>query len=48
MKDDDLPGETKALIAEYLLPKLKKLFSELEATPFFYLAQGKAFQNVSP
>ena len=42
---DDLPGETKALIAEYLLPKLKKLFSEVEATPFFYLNQGKSFKT---
>ncbi|MFM6926572.1 MAG: SNF2 helicase associated domain-containing protein [Ferruginibacter sp.] len=41
---DDLPEETKALIAEYLQPKLKKIFEEQADNHFiFYLPQGKNF-----
>ncbi|MFL5787429.1 MAG: SNF2-related protein, partial [Flavisolibacter sp.] len=42
---DDLPGETKTLMAEYLLPKLKKLFAELEDTPVFVLQKGTSFKT---
>ncbi|MGE5521643.1 MAG: SNF2-related protein [Candidatus Dadabacteria bacterium] len=41
---EDLPDETKSLIAEYLLPKLKKLFNEL-AAPAYALQQGKSFKT---
>jgi non-specific serine/threonine protein kinase len=45
---DDLPEETKALIAEYLQPKLKKLFEEQSANNFiFYLAPKKVFKTES-
>jgi SNF2 family DNA or RNA helicase len=44
-QDDDLPGETKSLIVEYLLPKLKKLFAESEGRPVFTLLKGKAFKT---
>ncbi|MBL7730975.1 MAG: SNF2 helicase associated domain-containing protein [Chitinophagaceae bacterium] len=50
-EDDDLPGETKELMAEYLLPKLRKLFIELMGSPFVYLLkEGKAFKtnNLEP
>ena len=41
---DDLPDETKALIAEYLQPKLKKLFEEQYTNHFiFYLPLNKSF-----
>ena len=43
---EDLPEETKALIAEYLHPKLKKLFEEQSANNFiFYLAPKKVFKT---
>lgn len=38
---DDLPDETKELMAEYLLPKLKKLFIEASQTPLVFLLPGK-------
>src|SRR5579862_538644 len=42
--DDDLPDETKSLIAEYLHPKLQKLFTDLEHNPFvFYLENRRPF-----
>jgi len=45
---DDLPEETKALIAEYLQPKLKKIFEEQSANHFiFYLPQAKAFTTAN-
>ena len=44
-EDDDLPGETKTLIAEYLLPRLKKLFTELENAAVYCLPKGKAFKT---
>ncbi|MEO6541610.1 MAG: SNF2 helicase associated domain-containing protein, partial [Ferruginibacter sp.] len=41
---DDLPEETKALIAEYLQPKLKKIFEEQAENNFiFYLPKAKQF-----
>ena len=41
---DELPEETKALIAEYLQPKLKKLFEEQSGNNFiFYLPKSKQF-----
>jgi non-specific serine/threonine protein kinase len=45
-EDDDLPDETKELIAEYLLPKLRKIFMELAGSPFvFLLPEKKAFKT---
>jgi hypothetical protein len=45
-EDDDLPEETKSLMVEYLHPKLKKLFSDIAASPFvFYLNGKKAFKT---
>jgi len=50
-EEDDLPDETKELMAEYLLPKLKKLFTDETDNPFvFLLPQGKTFKtnNLEP
>jgi hypothetical protein len=50
-EEDDLPEETKVLIIEYLQPKLKKLFAELNTNPFlFYLNGQKPFKtdNLKP
>ncbi len=45
-EDDDLPEETKELMAEYLLPKLKKLFADAGSNPFvFLLPEGKTFRT---
>ncbi|HTS44606.1 MAG TPA: SNF2-related protein [Puia sp.] len=45
-EEDDLPEETKALMVEYLHPKFKKLFSELNDNPFvFYLNGHKPFKT---
>ena len=45
-EEDELPEETKALMVEYLHPKLKKLFADIASNPFvFYLDEQKAFQN---
>jgi non-specific serine/threonine protein kinase len=45
---DDLPEETKALIAEYLQPKLKKIFEEQAANNFiFYLPAAKQFTTAN-
>ncbi len=42
--DEELPADTKALIIEYMLPKLKKLFREHEGrTPFYILPKQKSF-----
>ena len=47
-EEDDLPEETKKLMVEYLHPKLKKLFVELNANPFvFYLNGHKAFKTIN-
>lgn len=41
---DDLPDDTKALIGEYLQPKLKKIFEEQAGNNFiYYLPKGKQF-----
>jgi len=50
-EDDDLPAETKELMAEYLLPKFRKLFVDIESSPFvFLLPEGKSFvtKNLVP
>lgn len=50
-EEDDLPDETKELMAEYLLPKLKKLFALAAGSPFvFLLPEKKAFKtnNLEP
>ena len=44
-EDDELPGETKSLIVEYLHPKLKKLFIELGNAPVYALLKGKSFKT---
>lgn len=47
-EEDELPEETKNLIAEYLHPKIKKLFEEMESFPFVYvLPKGKAFKTAN-
>lgn len=49
--NDELPAETRHLIAEYLQPKYQKLFQELKGSPFvFYLPEGKKFttSNIQP
>lgn len=50
-EEDDLPEETKELMAEYLFPRLKKLCAEQgENSLFFLLAGNKAFKtnNLEP
>jgi superfamily II DNA or RNA helicase len=43
---DELPEETKSLMAEYLQPKLKKLFEEQSGNHFiFYLPNKKTFKT---
>ena len=45
-EEDDLPDETKELMAEYLLPKLKKIFAESTGNPFiFLLPDTKSFKT---
>jgi non-specific serine/threonine protein kinase len=47
-EEDDLPDETKELIAEYLLPKLRKIFNETAGSPFvFLLPEKKAFKTAN-
>ncbi len=47
-EEDDLPEETKALMVEYLHPKLKKLFGDLTNNPFvFYLNGHKPFKTAN-
>lgn len=47
-EEDDLPEETKELMAEYLLPKLKKVFTDsIENRFVFMLAEGKAFKTTN-
>jgi non-specific serine/threonine protein kinase len=38
---EDLPAETKELMAEYLLPKLKKIFTTAAGSPFVFLLPNK-------
>ncbi|MDB5207070.1 MAG: helicase [Flavisolibacter sp.] len=42
---DELPEETKSLIAEYLLPRLKKLFADFTAVPSFSLLKNTTFKT---
>lgn len=42
---DELPDDTKGLIAEYLLPKLKKLFIEAGTSSVYKLVKGKVFKT---
>lgn len=45
-ESDDLPGETRELIAEYLLPKLKKLVFNSNKNPLvFLLPEKKSFKT---
>ncbi|RYG04745.1 MAG: helicase SNF2 [Chitinophagaceae bacterium] len=45
-EEDDLPEETKALMVEYLHPKLRKLFLDIAASPFvFQLGEKKVFKT---
>lgn len=47
-EEDDLPEETKKLMVEYLHPKLRKLFTELNSSPFvFYLNGHKSFKTAN-
>ncbi|HEY6506103.1 MAG TPA: SNF2-related protein [Chitinophagaceae bacterium] len=47
-EDDDLPEETKELMAEYLLPKLKKIFTDAaENKLVFLLPEGKPFRTTN-
>jgi superfamily II DNA or RNA helicase len=47
-EEDDLPEETKKLMVEYLHPKLKKLFIELNTNPFVFFLNGhKAFKTAN-
>jgi superfamily II DNA or RNA helicase len=39
-EDDDLPEETKKLMVEYLHPKLRKLFAELNSSSFVFYVNG--------
>ena len=50
-EEDDLPEETKELMAEYLLPKLKKLFVDTSGNSLIFLLPGsKSFKtnNLTP
>jgi hypothetical protein len=45
---DELPEETRQLIAEYLYPKLRKIFEDPSLKPFvYYLPKGKTFKTAS-
>lgn len=45
-EDDDLPAETKELVAEYLFPRLKQLCAPRETAPLYYiLPDGKSFKT---
>jgi non-specific serine/threonine protein kinase len=44
-EDDELPGETKRLIVEYLFPKIKKLLAEFTGSPIHILPKGKSFKR---
>jgi SNF2 family DNA or RNA helicase len=47
-EEDDLPDETKELMTEYLLPKLKKLFTDSADSSFVFLLQDKkAFKTTN-
>ncbi|MEO8962358.1 MAG: SNF2-related protein, partial [Ginsengibacter sp.] len=40
---EEYPEDTKMLIAEFLYPRLKRIFQESESLPAFYLPRGKRF-----
>jgi non-specific serine/threonine protein kinase len=44
-EDDELPGDTKRLIVEYLFPKIKKLLAEFSGSPVHILPKGKSFKT---
>jgi signal recognition particle subunit SEC65 len=45
-EDEALPDETRALMVEYLFPKLKKLFADIYDSAFvFQLKKGKTFKT---
>ncbi|RYZ23271.1 MAG: helicase SNF2 [Chitinophagaceae bacterium] len=44
---EELPAETKALIDEYLLPRLRKMAQEFVNAPVFILPKGKAFKTAN-
>ncbi|MEO5648864.1 MAG: SNF2-related protein [Ginsengibacter sp.] len=44
-ENEEYPEETKLLIAEFLHPKLKRIFAENEGSPAFYLPPGKRFNT---
>jgi len=47
-EEDDLPEETKALMIEYLHPRFRKLFTDLNDNPFvFYLNGHKPFKTAN-
>lgn len=46
-EDEDLPEDTRDLITEYLLPKLRKLFTELESGWAYCLPPGKSFTTAN-
>ncbi|MCX6263470.1 MAG: DEAD/DEAH box helicase [Bacteroidetes bacterium] len=42
--EDGLPDETKSLVIEYLFPRIRKLFGQMNQSAFFfYLTKGKTF-----
>jgi len=47
-EEDDLPEETKSLMVEYLHPKFKKLFADLNENPFVFFLNGhKPFKSAN-
>jgi non-specific serine/threonine protein kinase len=44
-ENEEYPEETKLLIAEFLHPKLKRIFAENVESPAFYLPSGKKFHT---
>lgn len=46
-EEDELPGDTKKLIIEYLFPKLKKLLAESITSAVYILPPGKPFKTAS-
>lgn len=47
-EEDELPGETRELIADYLFPRLRQLCAPREDQPLFYvLPEGKSFKTAN-
>lgn len=42
---EEFPAETKTLINEYFIPKLKRLKADAGASPFYYLPKGRSFKT---